>query len=127
MARAEDLNEKIEEYWDWLTVALFLLTALDMNTTMYAAEIVGRGAEANPLMRWLLAQGLGVMVAAHLLAVVLVVAFFYAVTELLAETDQPLQRYFAGSVEVWLGLLVAAGLLVFTNNLVVIFFQTSLL
>ncbi len=41
----------MEEYWDWVAVALFLLVTVDMLTTMFAAAALGPVAEANPLMR----------------------------------------------------------------------------
>lgn len=121
------IEERIAEYWDWVAVALFLLTTVDMVTTIYAAAAVGPGAESNPLVRWVLRQGPMAFAATNLVAVVLAVVFFYALVEMIRASPPPFDRYLALAVELWLGLLVAAGLLVFANNLVVIVFGLSLL
>lgn len=125
MARAT-IEERIDEYWDWAAVALFLLTTVDMVTTIYAAAVVGPGAESNPLVRWVLRQGPTAFAATNLAAVVLAVVFFYALVEMIRSSPPPFDRYLALAVELWLGLLVAAGLAVFANNLVVIVFGWSL-
>lgn len=121
------LDGRVLEYWDWLAVALFLLTTVDLLTTLFAARVVGADGEANPLMQWALEQGLGVILAMNLLAVVLVAVFFYGLVEMLRQTPQPYDRYFAAGIEAWLGGLLAAGLLIFANNLAVIVLGRSLL
>ncbi|WP_248896270.1 DUF5658 family protein [Haloplanus halobius] len=121
------INSRIEEYWDWITVALFLLLTVDLLTTLAAARLVGTGAESNPLMRWLLGRSLAVVVGAHLLVAVVVAVGFRLLVERLRRTPPPANRYFAALIEVWLGVLVAAGLLVFANNLAVIVLGESLL
>lgn len=122
-----DVDARVREYWDWIAVALFLLTTVDMLTTVFAARVVGVSAEANPLMRWTLEQGIDVLVALNLVAVVLVAAMFYALVEMLHATPEPYDRYFAAAIEAWLGGLLAAGFLIFANNLVVIVYSQSLL
>jgi hypothetical protein len=116
-----------DEYWDWVAVALFLLVSVDLLTTLFAAARYGTAAEANPLVGWLLAQPLAVLVGANLLVVVLAVAFFYGVAETLARTPAPFSRYYAAGVEAFLGSLVAAGLFVYANNLAVVVHGASLL
>lgn len=118
---------RVSEYWDWIAVALFLLTTVDLITTFYAASLLGPQAESNPLVRLLLMQGIETVVFANLVAVVLVAAFFYALVDLLKRTPQPYRGYFSAGIEAWLGGLLAAGLLVFANNLSVIFHGQSLL
>jgi hypothetical protein len=120
-------ESRIEEYWDWIAVALFLLLAVDLLTTLAAARVVGAGAESNPLMRWLLRRDVAVVVAAHLLAVVLVTGCFRLLVGRLRRTPPPTDRHFALLIEAWLGLLVAVGLAVFANNLSVIVLGESLL
>lgn len=128
MGRGPAVDEsRIGEYWDWVAVALFLLVSVDLLTTLAAAEVAGRAAERNPLMRWLLGRSLGVVVAVHLAVVVLVTLTFRAVVGRLRRTPAPQSRYFALLVELWLGLLVAAGLAVFANNLSVVVLGRSLL
>lgn len=119
--------DRVREYWDWIAVALFLLITVDMLTTIFAAAELGASAEANPLMRWALRQGLGVLVAVNVGAVVLAVTLFYGMVEMLRHTPARLQRPFALVIEVWLGLLVFAGLAVLANNLSVLVLGASLL
>lgn len=126
MARAT-LDERIAEYWDWVAVALFLLTTVDMVTTIYATAVVGPGGESNPLVRWVLRRGSVAFAAANLLAIVLAVVFFYGLVEMIRTSRPPFDRYLALAVELWLGLLVAVGLFVFANNLLVIVYGWSLL
>lgn len=123
----DTLEERISEYWDWVAVALFLLTTVDMVTTIYATAVVGPGGESNPFVRWALRQGPMAFAATNLLATVLAVLFFYALVEMIRTSPPPFDRYLALAVELWLGLLVAAGLFVFANNLLVIVYGWSLL
>ena len=120
-------ESRIEEYWDWIAVALFLLLAVDLLTTLAAARLVGVGAESNPLMRWLLSRGVLVVIGAHLAVVVLVTGCFRLLVERLRRTPAPANRYFALVIEMWLGLLLAVGLGAFANNLSVIVLGGSLL
>jgi hypothetical protein len=128
MAETQAVAEsRIEEYWDWIAVALFLLLAVDLLTTLAAARVVGVGAESNPLMRWLLGRDIVVVIAAHLVVVVLVTGCFRLLIGHLRRTPAPADRYFALLIEAWLGVLVAVGLGVFANNLAVIVLGQSLL
>jgi hypothetical protein len=119
--------DRILEYWSWVAWALFLLVTVDMLTTLFAASILGTAAEANPLIRWALGRGVVVLVAMNLLAVFVVVTFFYALVKMLERTPSQHQGHFSLVVELWLGLLIFAGLLVFANNLTAIFLGQSLL
>lgn len=119
-------ESRIEEYWDWITVALFLLLAVDLLTTLTAARLVGTGAESNPLMRWLLGRDILVVVGAHLVVVVAVTGFFRLLVRRLRRMSTPADRYFALLIEAWLGVLIAVGLGVFANNLAVIVLGGSL-
>mgnify|MGYP000283047916 CR=1 FL=1 len=128
VTRSRRITEsRIEEYWDWIAVALFLLLAVDLLTTLAAARVVGRGAESNPLMRWLLGRSTLVVVGAHLVVVVLVTGFFRLLVGRLRRTPPPADHYFALLIEAWLGVLVAVGLAVFANNFAVIVLGRSLL
>ena len=121
------VENRIEEYWDWIAVALFLLVTLDLLTSLYAAQVVGLQYESNPLMAWLLGQSLFVIVTVHVAAVVLATLFFYGIVELIRRTTPTLQWMMMRSLEVYLGLLIAAGLFVVANNLSVIVLRRSLL
>lgn len=127
MSESPAFDSPFEQYWDWIAVALFLLTTVDMLTTIYAASLYGSAAEANPLMRWVLDQGLAVLVVVNLVAVVVVVALFYAVQRQVQRMSPPHDRYFALIVEIWVGLLVAIGLAIFANNLAAIVLGASLI
>lgn len=121
------MDNRIREYWEWIAVALFLFTTIDMITTVYAARVVGIGAEANPLIRWTLRSGPLALIGVNVAAVVLVVTFFWALMVMLERTRPPMDRAFAIAIELWLGLVLTAGLVIFANNLVVIVFGESLL
>lgn len=121
------IDANILEYWSWLAVALFLLTTVDMITTVYAAYQVGVLLESNPIVRWSLIKGPLVFMSINLSAVVMATVLFDQLMQLLKRTPDPYNRYFAAGIEAWLGGLIAGGLLIFANNLTVIFFQQSLL
>jgi len=127
VTRRQISESQIEEYWDWIAVALFLLLAVDLLTTLAAARVVGHGAEANPLMRWLIDRPTLVVIGAHLVVVVLVTGCFRLLVGRLRRTPSPADYYFALLIEGWLGTLVAVGLGVFANNLAVIVLGRSLL
>lgn len=127
MGAPTDRDSRIREYWEWITVALFLLVTVDMITTVYAVEVNGLSAEANPIVKWALAEGMVTFALLNLVAVVLVVVMFHALTEVLRVLSPPYDRVGFTVVEVWLGLMLAAGFLIFANNLVAIFFGVSLL
>ena len=127
MEGSANLDARVTEYWDWIAVALFLLVTVDMVTTVYATYAVGLVGEANPLVRWSLTSGPLVYGAVNLLTVVVVAGLFDRIVETLRRTPAPYDRYFAAGIEAWLGGLLAAGLLVFANNLVVVFHGRSLL
>ena len=126
MSKLAAFEPRYEEYWDWVAVALFLLLTIDLLTSMYAAGVVGLEHESNPIMAWVLAQSLSVVVGVHLLAVVLVTSFFYALFELVRELPRSRRAPVAFGLELFLGLLIAAGLAVFANNLSVIILGESM-
>ncbi len=116
-----------ERYWDWFAVALFLLLTVDLLTTMGAALIYGLEAETNPIMRWILSQGAATIIATHL-AVLLLAAGGFGMLVRYGEglTGRAADR-FRLSFKLWLGLLIAAGLVVYANNLAVIVLGDSLM
>jgi len=120
-------ERRIEEYWSWAAVALFLLVTVDLLTTLAAAQQVGSAAEANPLVRWTLGRSVALLVAVNVAAVVAVTACFRLLMAMLRRAPDPYRRYFAFGIELWLGGLLAAGLFVFANNLTVVVFGESLL
>jgi hypothetical protein len=123
----DDWSDRIEEYWEWVAVALYLLTTVDMLTTLAAAAVVGAAAEANPLVEWFLRQSVPGLVAVNLAVVVAATVGFRGVVATLHRTPPRIKPYYALVIEAWLGLLVALGLGVFANNLSVIVLGESLL
>ena len=119
-------RDRVSEYWEWVAVALFLFTTVDTITTIYAAEVAGAGAEANPLIAWTLTHGPAALVTVNLLAVLLVVGLFRGVLATLERTPDPYRRAYAIAIEAWLGAVLAVGLAVFANNVSVIVLEESL-
>lgn len=122
-----DIDHRLDEYWDWVAVALFLLVTVDMLTTLYAASAVGLEHESNPLMAWLFGQSIVLIVVIHVSAAAIASVFFYGLIELIRQTPPVQQWMMMRSLEVYLGLLIATGLFVFANNLSVIVLGRSLL
>lgn len=121
-----NVNSKIERYWDWIAVSLFLLTTVDMITTIYAVYIFGIDSEVNPLMEWVLRQGILFLGVINLFVVFAVVGIFYLIIEIFRSSPDKYKKYYSVCIEIWMGLLVSMGLFVFSNNLLVIFFKASL-
>lgn len=115
------------EYWDWVGVVLFLLVTVDMLTSIYAAGTAGVSAESNPLMRYLLSRSIPVIAGAHVAVGVGSAAFFYGLRENVKTAPSRYRGYIGVSLKLYLGMLVAAGLFVFANNLSVIVLRRSLL
>lgn len=127
MSSHDDVQRQVAEYWEWVTVALFLLLSVDLLTSLFAAAAVGPAAEANPLMAYLLGQPLSILVGAHLVVAVLAVGFFYALMHTYVATPARFRRPYGYLIELWLGLLLAVGLAVFANNVSVIVLGRGLL
>ncbi|AEN06236.1 hypothetical protein [Halolamina sp.] len=120
MTDHDAVQQRVTEYWEWVAVALFLLLSVDLLTSLFAAAAVGVGAEANPLMAYLLAQPLEVLLGVHLGVTVLAVGFFDGLMRTYVATPARFRRPYGYLIELWLGLLLAVGLSVFANNLSVI-------
>ncbi|MFW5905778.1 MAG: hypothetical protein ACOCUO_02935 [archaeon] len=116
-------RKRPDEYWSWAGVALFLLLTVDLLTTLVASHVVGIHAEANPIVRWALERGVEWLVVVNLGALVLLVVLFYGLIRLTLETPEPYDTVVATSFEVWIGLLVGSGLVIFANNLLVVLFD----
>lgn len=124
---ARPLARRLETYWRWFAVVLFIVITLDMLTTMYAFEAVGPAGEANPVVRFALDRGVLAYATLNLIATVVAIGCFAALAWVLRATDPPYDRYFEMVITGWLGLLLLAGLFVFVNNLTVIVHGRSLL
>jgi hypothetical protein len=124
---AQSFGTRIDEYWSWVAVTLFLLISVDGLTTIFAARAVGSSAESNPLIRWALTEGIPTFVVINLAATVLLVLLFYGLLELVKVASGPPELVLSLVLEVFLGALIAGGLFVFANNLAVIVLRRGLL
>lgn len=122
-----DANDRIDEWWDWFAVALFVLITVDILTTVGATVRYGYGAESNPLVRWLLVEGPVVLVGVNLAVVVVTVLCFRGVILMARRVPDPYHHAFTLGVELWLGVVISVGLFLFANNLSVIVLGGSLL
>lgn len=68
-----------------------------------------------------------VLAGVHLAVVALAAVAFAGVVRVLRRMSSPYARYFTYFVEVWLGLVLAAGFVVVGNNISVIVHGASLL
>ncbi|MFB1064745.1 hypothetical protein [Natrinema sp. H-ect4] len=118
--RTADRTPRLEEYWGWVAVVLFLWLAVDLLTSVAAAATVGLESETNPLMAWLLGHHLAVVVAVHLGIAVLVVGLFSVLFARARAVPRRLERPVQLGLEGFLGVLVAIGLFAFANNVMVV-------
>ena len=95
--------------------------------TMGATIVHGVQAETNPFMRWVLTQGLLVIIAVHVAILILAVSGFSMLLRYGEQLPGATQRRFRLSTELWLGLLIAVGLFVYANNLAVIVLGGSII
>jgi hypothetical protein len=120
-------THRIEEYWDWFTVALFLLLSVDLLTTFALISRYGLAGETNPVMVWLFNQGPIMIVGVHLVVAVVSTLLFSALLRMVQLTQPPYATPIEYIFEVWLGLLLVAGITIFSNNLSAIVYGQSLL
>lgn len=118
-ASETQLGRHVTRWWGWFAVALFLLIPLDLFTTLLAVGAYGTVVEANPIMRWLLQQGLVAVTVANLVVLGLAVGLFHAAIEHIQRVSPSYQPLLARAVNVWIGFLVVAGVVLVANNLLV--------
>jgi len=107
----------VDQWWFWFAVALFLLLPLDLLTTLFAVAKHGIAVEANPIVRWLLQQGLVAVTVAHLLVVGLVVSLFHGAVERIRRVPPSDRRVLVHGVNLWIGILIVSGVVLVLNNL----------
>jgi hypothetical protein len=122
-----DQEDRRSEYWSWAGAAMYVLLSAVPLTTMAAASNTGTYADLAPVVQWALDRGLVTFVGAQLVAAALLLALFYGLIESVERVEEPYDRAVALAFEVWVGLLIAAGLLLFANNLVYFFAGAGLL
>lgn len=117
---SDNLDQSVRRWWRWFTVALLLLIPLDLLTTLIAVAEHGTAVEANPIVRWLLQQGLLAIVVVNLVVGILAVTLFHVAMEQFRRAAPSTPRPFVLFVNLWIGVLVATGAGVAVNNLLVI-------
>ena len=115
-----EMDRYVEQWWLWFAVALFLLIPLDLLTTLIAVSKYGIGVEANPIMQWLLHRGLFAVTLVHLVVVGLVVSMFHVAIQRFQRAPPSYRRILCYVVTLWIGILIASGLLVVTNNVLLV-------
>lgn len=119
-AAGTEMGRQVDRWWRWFGVALFLLIPLDLFTTLLAVGTYGTVVEANPIMRWLLQQGLLVVTVANLVVVGLAVALFHAAISHIRRVPPSYHPVLTRAVNAWIGLLIVAGVVLVANNLFVL-------
>lgn len=114
---ATDFDDRIAQWWRWFALALFLLLPLDLLTTLLAVDRYGTPVEANPVMRWVLEQGLVVTVLVHLVVVVVAVWLFHVAVDAVRRVPLSDRPKLARLIDGWLGLLLLFGSALVINNL----------
>lgn len=120
-------EERARQYWVYFAVGLFLVVVLDLFTTIVATAQYGVAVESNPLMRWLLLQGPAVVAAAHIVVVLVVVSLFSRVIQAARGASTSTARRLETAIRLLLGAMITVGVVVVTNNVVVIVLGHSLL
>ena len=111
-----EVDDVATEWWVRYAVALFLLLPADLFTTLLAVGRHGTAVEANPVMRWLLEHGLVAVTVANLVAVGFAVWLFAAAVDRVRQVPSSRRGVFVRLVDCWLGLLIAAGVVLVANN-----------
>lgn len=124
--RGEHAEDWRDAYWWWFVGALLLLLPVDLLTTIVVIARHGVAAEGNPVMRWLLTRGLGYVLVANLVVAVLAVYLFSILIEVIRSAPAPHDTHLKRGVGLWLGLLVAVGVVTVGNNLAALIHGESL-
>lgn len=117
---ATQMERHVQRWWLWFGVAIFLLIPMDLLTTLLAVRQYGIAVEANPIMRWLLGKGLFVVTVVNLVVAGLVIFLFHVAIARIRQVPPSHRSTLIYVVNGWIGLLVVAGVVLVTNNLLVI-------
>lgn len=108
--------ERRRRWWVGFTVALFLLVPVDMVTTLLSVAEHGVAVEANPVVRYLLRQGLLELTVVNLLVVCVAIPAFHVAVETIENVTGDGGAALERGVEAWLGVLLVGGVLLVANN-----------
>lgn len=126
MFEYHDRNATATGHWALAAVALVVLVILDLVTSLYAAQVVGLEYEANPVMALVLAQPLELILAIHLAVLAVAAGLLYVMIEAVRSLHGTERVRAQRRIELFLVGLIAIGVVVVTNNLLVIGFGVSL-
>lgn len=115
-----EIDARIADWWKWFTMALFLLVPVDLVSTLVAIAKYGAGVEANPIMEWLLAQGLAPVVVVNLVVVGLAVLLFDTAIDAVRTAPASYRTQLVFGFNLWIGFVFAAGVVLTANNVLVI-------
>lgn len=118
--RLAAMKVAISDRWRWFGVALVLLLGVDLLTTLWAASLWGVGAEANPVMRWLLGRGIGFVLLVHVMVLAVAVGGFQIVMSIESRLEDTPRRRYRRWCTAWVAGLVLVGAFAVVNNLLVI-------
>lgn len=124
-----------EEYWDWFIWAVYLVITIDLLVTAIFSKRYGIEGELNPIVGLLFEIGLAYVVIANILVVIFAAICFLVLLEAFDSADGVFSvsspeihgRPVIVLLDVWIGLLFASGLFVFTNNVLVLLEAPSLI
>lgn len=121
MSSGVELDRYVPTWWLLFGAALFLLIPLDLLTTYAAISKHGMVVEANPLMRYLLEQGIVVVTVVNIVVVAVVTGMFHVALTRIQRAPERSHRALTHTVNLWVGVLLLAGIVLVTNNLLVVF------
>ena len=119
-ATRSDRGPSWEQCWIWFCAALVMLLWIDLATTVAAANLYGLEAEANPLMRSLLASGISITVAIHVILFGLAIAGFAVVVAIGRKVETNRRSWYRRFCFCWIMLLLLIGVLVVANNMALV-------
>lgn len=107
-------------WWAGFATALFLLVPLDLFTTLLSVARYGTGVEANPVVRFLLHQGLVELTLANLVVVCVAVYLFDLAVEAIRRAPATDGRLLERGVDAWVGSMLVGGVVLVANNVAVL-------
>jgi hypothetical protein len=113
-------------YWSLVGLALLVLIPVDMFMTVFATRTVGVTAEANPIMRWALQQGLLHVAVVNIAATLVLAGFFVGLEKVYQRAEPPVKEWVRIALYGWLLVLILAAGAVAAQNLHVALYQEGL-
>ncbi|MFB6301457.1 MAG: DUF5658 family protein [Haloferacaceae archaeon] len=117
---ADRIEGHVGRWWLSFGVALFLLVPFDLFTTLLAVGKYGMMVETNPIMRWLLQQGLFAVATVNVVITWVTVIMFHVAIGHIRRAPPSYHRSLTKVVNVWVGILLVGGVVLVTNNLLVL-------